>query len=158
PEADQLVRLLTNLRSRFAPIPLTSPNDLKKYGLGGEPLRLRVRAGGKDYDFALAERADASNHFSAPTYLRLGDQNEVIRLAPHLVAELDRPESYYRQRRLFPTERVAREPGSPEKAEQLAARAVSVTGPEGGFRLSKTADGWELRDLVRDKIDPKRVK
>ena len=48
-EVKQLVDTLTTLRSRFEPIPLGTPPNLKPYGLDREPLVVQVKAGGKDY-------------------------------------------------------------------------------------------------------------
>src|SRR5438876_6586274 len=105
PEVERLIGLLTDLRSRFAPLPLTDePTDLKEYGLDQPAVTVLVRAG-REYRLAFAEKAEVgenSNRFSWPTYLRLDNNPEVVRLKPGLVASLDRPADYYQQRRLFP--------------------------------------------------------
>src|SRR5260370_24663490 len=99
-EMDDLVRLLTNLRSRFLPIPARDPADLKGYGLDQPPVTVTVRAAQKSYRLAFGEEPGENNHFSRPTYLRLDERPEVVRLTPGLVAVLDRPQDYYQQRRL----------------------------------------------------------
>jgi hypothetical protein len=106
-EVDELVRLLTKLRSRFVPIPVHNPADLKGYGLDQPPVTAVVVAAKKSYRLAFAEEPGEGNRFSRPTYLRLDERPEVVRLAPGLVASLDRPQEHYQQRRLFPSERVA---------------------------------------------------
>src|SRR5262249_17836903 len=146
-EVQDLVDLLTRLRSRFAPIAVRE-EDLKKYGLDQPAVLVKVCAGTKDYQLAFGEaevkiqppdqesevkekagdeaEAGEGNRFSRPTYLRLDENREVVRLAPGLIAALGRPPDYYQQRRLFPFERVAKEEGSSEKVEQLAAKAIAV--------------------------------
>src|SRR5207244_7506474 len=118
-EVDELVHLLTNLRSRFVPIPVRDPADLKSYGLDQPPATVTVSAAKTTHRLAFGEEPGESNRFSRPTYLRLDDRPEVLRLAPGLVAILDRPQDYYQQRRLFPSERVARDGDSQEKVERL---------------------------------------
>ena len=54
-------------------------------------------ASGGDFKLTSGEKPDASNRFSSPTFLRLDDRKEVIRLAPGLVAVLNRPADYYQQ-------------------------------------------------------------
>jgi hypothetical protein len=149
-EVDQLVNTLTTLRSRFEPIPLGTPPKLKPYGLDHDPLVVQVRADGKDYKLTFGEMADETNHFSQATYLRLNGKPEVVRLAPNLIGALDRSQDYYQQRRLFPSERVAKEGSPHEKVERLVAKEVTVTSGESGYDLTKTDGGWRLRDLVPD--------
>jgi hypothetical protein len=156
PAVDELVRVLTGLRSRFAPVTVTEQSNLR-YGFG-EGLRVNVRAGDKDYALLFGEERDEANRFSRPTYLRLDDSSEAVRLAPGLVAVLNRPQEYYMQRRLFPAERVAREGDSAEKVEQLAATAVAVKGGGADYTLARAGDDWELRQPVHDHPDPDKLK
>jgi hypothetical protein len=86
-----------------------------------------------------------------PTYLRLNGLREAVRLAPGLLAQLDRPPDYYQQRRLFPGDRVASDNNPAEKVERLAARAVAVEDrsqpdkPTPPVRLVRKDDSWELQ-------------
>jgi hypothetical protein len=102
------------------------------------------------------ERKAGDDRFARPTYLRLDRRNEVVRLAPGLVARLDRPADYYQQRRLFPGERVVKDDSSAEKVERLSARSVRVEDKksEPPFTLARAADGsWELEKPARDRLD-----
>jgi hypothetical protein len=75
-----------------------------------------------------------------------------------LAAALDRPQDYYQQRRLFPSERVAQETDSPDKIEQLSAQTITVKGPTGSFRLEKEGTQWWLQEPIRDQADPDKLK
>lgn len=162
-ELSQLVHLLTDLRSRFAPIPLKDEAQLADYGLDKPTVTVQVRADGKDYRLALGEERGAG--FSRPTYLRLydkdGDQwqprSEVVRLAPGIAAAVNRPLDYYQQRRLFPSERVAKGGDSPEKVETLNARSVSAASKDSTFELKKEGGQWEFAQPYRDRLDPDRL-
>src|SRR5437763_1332672 len=78
-----------------------------------------------------------SNRFSRPTYVRIDDGAQVLRLAPGLIAAIDRPQDHYMQRRLFPAERVTEtgEGERAEKVERLAAKAVGVESSAGKYEL-----------------------
>jgi hypothetical protein len=161
-QAQRLTEVLGGLRSRFDTIPLGNNPDLKRYGLD-DPVVVTVGIGKAPYTlkFGVGRNPDEGNRFSRPTYVRLGDRNEVVRLAPGLVAELDRPQEYYMQHRLFPFERVARQEGSSEKVERLDAQAVAVTDRENkeiGYKLVRKADTWELSEPYRDRPDPDKLK
>jgi ribosomal protein L14 len=157
-EVEELVRVLGTLRSRFIPERLDDPPDLKKYGLD-HPLIVKVRAGNKEFKLALAEDPSASDRFTRSTNLRMNELPEVVRLAPGLIPLIDRPTEYFRQRRLFPVERVAKEPDSPQKVEQLAARAVHVQGKDGNYDLEHDASQWVIRlGKIRDRVEPDKLK
>jgi hypothetical protein len=158
PEVLELVDTLTSLRSRFVPITLDNPPNLKDFGLDAQALVVTVHAGGQDYKLTFGEKPDRTNRFSWPTYVRLGDSPEVVRLAPGLVAALDRPQEHYMQRRLFPTERVAKEGDAPEKVEQLAARALTVKLENATYTLARSNGDWEMREPVHDRPDPDKLK
>jgi len=185
-EVEQLVSTIADMRSRFAPYSL----EEKKAIFDKEPLTLKLRLGGTDHVLTLAEatdakpkpdaaeEADTADRFSRPTYVRLDENNEVLRLAPGLVAALDHDEEYFRTRRIFPRERVAKD-NSAEKVNQLLASAVVVTrakqpdfaspfekldksadeakdGPR--YRLIKAGDSWEMAEPIRDRLDPEKLK
>jgi hypothetical protein len=163
PEVEALVNLLTGLRSRFAPEPLSGPPEvLKQYGLDRPEVTVTVTAGGKQYRLAFAEKdeRDSGDRFARPTYLRLNDNPEVVRLGPGLVSALDKSVDYYQQRRLFPGERVPAEPGGTDRVERLAGKALAVEegkGPGESYTLTRAGD-WELTRPVHDRADPDKLK
>lgn len=157
-EVEELIHRLTHLESRFVPIPFEDTADLKRYGLDQPPVTVTVRTAKSSHRLAFGEASDESDRFSRATYLRLDDKPEVLRLAPGLVAALDRPPDYYQQRRLFPSERIAQEGDPQEKIERLAARGIAAKGPTGSFRLEKESDEWKLQEPVHDNVDPERLK
>src|SRR5262245_13929119 len=55
PEVQQFVDLLTDLHSRFAPIPITPETDLKAYGLEPPALVIEVRTKAKTCRLAFGE-------------------------------------------------------------------------------------------------------
>ncbi len=160
PEAEQLVGLLTSLHTRFAPIPVADKAELAQLGLDrADSVQVTVQAGGTDYKLTFGEEPGQGSRFSRPTYLRLGESSEALRVAPGLMAALDRPQEYYMQRRLFPVERVAKEGGERgEKVEQLAAEAIAVKGGDHSYTLARAGNSWELREPVRDRVDPEKIK
>ncbi len=154
-EVKELVALLTSLRSRFAP---EAAADLKQYGLDAPAVTVTAQAGDKTYRLAFGEPPGHDSAFARPTYLRLDDRPEVVRLAPGLVAALDRPADYYQQRRLFPAERG----GEQEPGERLAARSLEVkeTKENGShYALARDDKGeWALTEPARDRPDPDKLK
>src|SRR5437588_7552522 len=67
PEVEQLVGMLTNLRTRFAPIAAPGEAELKKVGLTGtDVLQVNIKAGGKDYKLTLAEEPGQNGRFTRP--------------------------------------------------------------------------------------------
>ncbi len=157
-EVKDLVQTLTDLHSRFASTPLTSKADLKKYGLEPPALKVKVTVKGKEHTLAFGEDPSPVNRFSRATYLRLDDNPEIVRLAPGLVAALDRSQDRYQARALFPYERVAKDNDPVEKVEMLAAKGVAVKSPEGSFELVKAGDSWEIVEPVKDHVDPDKLK
>ncbi len=105
-QAQNVVDLLTHLSSRFVPTPVAGPDDLKRYGLDPtqRPVEVVVRAGGAEHRllFGEADEPDGGDPFTRPTYVRLDDKPEVLRLAPGLLAVLKASPDDYQKRRLFP--------------------------------------------------------
>jgi hypothetical protein len=169
-EVKQLVTLLTGLRSRFEPVAVTANTNLAEYGLDNPAATVTLHAGDKDYRLAFGEppaahtandqdESEDHSRFARPTFVRLDDKPEVVRLAPGLLVTLDRPVDYYQQRRLFPGERVAKEGPGQEKEERLTAKALSVKDKSGAsYTLQKAGDEWELSAPVRDRVDPDKLK
>src|SRR5438552_3585969 len=159
PEVGELVRLVAGLSdSRFAPLPIKDGSELKDYGLDHAPVKVVAWVGNTSYPMALGEEPAETNRFSRATYLRLADNPEVIRLGPGLVAALERRQDYYQQRRLFPSERVARDNDSQEKVDRLTASSIKAKGGGGNYTLQRKGDEWELQDPVRDRADPDKLK
>lgn len=170
-EVQELIGLLTGLRSRFAPISIPDSSDaadLKDYGLDQPRVVVTVRAGDEDYRLAFGEAAqdtsEESNRFARATYLRLDTQPVVLRLRPGIVAALDRPPDYYQQRRLFLSDRVAKENDPQEKVERLSAKAVAAEEKKkdgAHYTLNRTGAGppatWELQEPVHDRPDPDKL-
>src|SRR5437016_5625997 len=125
-EVKELVNNLTGLRTRFTPIAIGDKPKLKEYGLDPAAPVVKVSVSGKDHTLALGEEQSETNRFSRATFLRLDDQKEIVRLAPGLIAALDRPQEYYQNPRLFPYERVAKNTDSTEKVEQVPAKDLAV--------------------------------
>ncbi len=168
-EVDQMIELLSNLRSRYAPIPLGKDADLKPYGLTGDPLTIKITAGDDTHTLRFGEEPGETNRFTRPTFVRLGEQKEVIRLGPGIAAALDRRADYFQQRRLFPVERVARDEDSKEKVEQLDAAEVQVETGGTKFTIVKKDKDWRLKEAQKkkdqtwepagsnDRVDPDRL-
>jgi hypothetical protein len=159
PEAGELVNLLGGLHSRFRPIPLDESSNLQEYGLARPAVAVSLMAGDQKHDLHFGDGAEVQNRFSRPTYVRVDDKPEVVRLDPGIVAILSRPQSYYQQRRLFEQERVARDTDSTERVEQLLAQTISTRAPDGAYSLERSGNDWELvLDKVRDRADPDKIK
>jgi hypothetical protein len=164
-EVDELVALLTNLRSRFAPIAVAESTDLKAYGLDASALTVIVQADNKKYRLTFGEDPADTNRFTRATYLRLGesasagfdDRLEILRLGPGLVAALDRPVEYYLKRQLFPSERVAKSTDSQEKIDRLVAQEIATKDAKNAFTLVQAGKDWELKEPVRDRLDPDKL-
>lgn len=174
-EAKELTEALARLDSRYAPLPL--PEDalerkeaLAKYGLAENALTLELTIGEKSHVISLGEAISGEeNRFSTPTYLRLDEENEVVRLGPGLIARLDRPQAYYQKRQLFTTERVLGEPsfsfdkfskmpkeGPAKMEDRLLAKEIWLTTEGETYALAKVGEEWELIS-PRDHIEPKGV-
>ncbi|MSQ96790.1 MAG: DUF4340 domain-containing protein, partial [Gemmataceae bacterium] len=165
-ETEQWLATLAALRSRFAPIAIAEGADLKLYGLDDNPLTIKVTIGDATHTLHFGEEAVEANRFTRPTYVRLDDKPEVIRLGPGVLASLDRKAEYFRQQRLFPFERVARDEDAKDKVEQIVAAEIEVETPLSKFTLVKQDDDWLLEEASarkdkewksvcsKDRIDP----
>lgn len=151
PEVRDLLNVLTGLHSRFVPVPLS--DDLKPYGLdeSQKPVRVTIaKQDGGSYALAFGEPPAGTevNPFVRPTYVRLGNNPEVLTLAPGLMTVLKRPRDAYQKRQLFAeVERVrisdARPsfPGDndppPPVLNLLDAKKVTLTSPDGTVTLTR---------------------
>jgi hypothetical protein len=157
-EVNELVKNLTGLHTRFVPIPVGDKPKLKEYGLDPAELIVKVRLKDKEHTLRFGDEQSESNRFSRATFVRLDDQKEVVRLAPGLIAALDRPQEYYQLRRLFPPERVAKDNDPVEKIEQVSAKAIAIKSSEATIELTHGGDGWEIDAPVKDHVDPDKLK
>jgi hypothetical protein len=152
PEVRELLNVLTGLRSRFVPVKLG--DDLKTFGLdeSQNPVRVTLAMqGGGSYalTFGEAQSGAEENPFVRPTYVRLGNNPEVLTLAPGLMTVLKRPRDAYQKRQLFAeVERVRMSdarpsfPGDndppPPVVNLLDAKKVTLTGPDGTVTLTRS--------------------
>ncbi len=157
-EVEALAQLLGRLHSRFEPVPVNTDDELRAYGLDRPAVTVRLETDNQKYLLSFGEKATAadSTPFTRETFLRLDKRPEIVRLAPGLVALLNRPAEYYQQRRIFPAERMAKEGQTKEKVERLTARTVEVreTKKDGlHYTLAHDRGEWNLREPVRDRLD-----
>src|SRR5262249_5330429 len=96
PEVQALIDTVGHLRSRFAPIPITEETDLAKYGLDQPRMTVKLDLKEKTLTLRLGEppapagdQEGDADPFERPTYLKLDDGKEVVKLAPGLIAQLD---------------------------------------------------------------------
>lgn len=157
-ELDELTTLITKLESRFTPIPLTEKTDLKAYGLSElrEPVTVQVKINDTNHTLLFGQPAPTpgENPFTRPTYLRIDEKKELLRLGPDVMPILRRTEEDYRLRRLFPektrlrvTDEVAPELSGEERpsaksTELLDDRVtkIRVDGPAGSYVLERVAE------------------
>jgi hypothetical protein len=157
PEAQEVARLIGNLDTRFVSVPIGDKAELKTYGLDNPALTVRLKVGDKSHTLFLGEGTEATNRFSRPTWLRLDENNEVVRLGPGVVTALDRTQEYFQQRRLFAVERVAKDEDS--KVEQVAASKVEIKSADGkGFTAVKNGDEWTITEPTTDRVDPDKMR
>jgi len=178
PVVAELVSAITDLRTRFAPIALTTNASLKPYGLASSqgPIAVKVDVGGTPHTLVFGQAESTSeNPFTRPTYLRIDDKPEVIRLGPEVFALLQRPIEDYRKRQVFPeAQRVRLEatrppvamprqpPTTPGVAPIVgdAIESVEVIGPNTsvtllGLPIHETLDGRYM--LRRIEANPKAM-
>jgi hypothetical protein len=158
-ETNELVRILSHLKSRFEPIK-ADQTELDHLGLDKPAVTVTVQAGDTKHELKFAEEKGDQNRFSRPTYVRIDNLPEVIRLGPGLIAQIDKPQDYYQQRRLFPSERVAREGDAADRVERvdrLNARELDVKGPAASYTLVKPGSDWQLSQPVKDRVDPDKL-
>lgn len=169
-EAQSVVDLLTHLSSRFVPMPVAGADDLKRYGLdpAQHPVEVVVRAGDAEHRllFGEAGEPDGSDPFTRPTYLRLDDKPEVLRLAPGLLAALKSSPDDYQKRRLFPDFSQAKiktlempdfsnpsMPQEPRERDKLVElfdnEELTVQAPQGTYTLKRVSQGNKSSDTAR---------
>jgi hypothetical protein len=149
PDVEHLVQLLTNLRSRFAPIPLDDGHLLKDYGLDKPAVVVIVTAGSDRYRLAFAEKdppngdadEEAADRLSQPTYMCVSRENSTLPvLSASTVGLLGGPSTpcaLLAASALVP-ERVGK-PDEPREVIRLAPGLVAA--------LSRPADYYQQRRL-----------
>lgn len=152
-EANALAAALADLKSRFQPISLEAGADLKPYGLdpSQKPVVVRVDAAAKTLTLTFGQPPDAKDSgFGRPSYLRLDDLQEILRLGPDAYAAVTQPTDAYRRRQIFPdAARVKLSGGEslnpmmplPPSGRSLLPTdkltSVKIEGPQGGFVLRR---------------------
>lgn len=111
-EVNTLVNTLTGLRTRFLPIRLEgSTADLKLYGLADDqkPAKVVVQREGRaiTLTFGQPPLQPGESPFARPTFVRVDDTPELLRLGPDVFATVTTNLAAYRRRQLLPdAERV----------------------------------------------------
>lgn len=150
-EVASLINTLTGLRSRFAAVPLNG--DLAAFGLDRPESRVEVAAevatdsGTKVVTLWLGRppAAVGESEFARPTYLRVEDRPEVVRLGPDVFPALSRPPEAYRSRRLITGEERVKltggEPPDPTQPVPPTAGRVPLLGDAFASVRVERADG-----------------
>ncbi len=160
PEVEQLVQTLTQLRTRFAPIPLANDSEeqLRPHGLATEqkPLIVQVLTENQGQvqrhtlTFGQPELRPGDNPFVRPVLLRWNTRNEVVVLGPDVLPILRRPAEFYRSRTLFPDAERLRLAGSGTTGKVAVLRGetplangihrmLTLQGPQGRVVLQNLA-------------------
>jgi len=172
-EVTQLLDLFRNLDTRFGAIPITEDTDLSSFGLGDsqKPLvvELVTESGTTAIQFGEPPLVEGENPFARPTYLRIGEAMEVVRLGPDALPILTRPLSAYRKRQLFADTQRIKIGTSTRVIPGTEVDGVRITAPAESFTLKRLAplpvtDGsvtpnqlalsWEITAPVVDRLDP----
>ena len=106
-EARELVDLVGNLRTRFAPEVLSggkTSKELAKRGLSPAQVELKITfSSGGDMTLELGEEQTGDgNSFNRPVWARLDASPDLLRLSPGALTVLRRPASFCRQHRRSP--------------------------------------------------------
>ena len=140
-EVAELVALFSDLRTRFQAIPLAENEDLTRYGLGAasKPLEVKVTSGGTLYTlhFGEAKLAAGDSPFTRSAFLRINENQELLRLGPDVMPVLRRSPDSYRRRQLFPES---------ERVKIGSSAAASPFGPSAGGSSTATI----LTDKVKE--------
>ena len=148
---------------RFVPIELTDDAEAKCLWPPGAAVTVLSAGGEKLPPDASARKTSPTE--SPPVFraARLGHRHNDCRRSfasgrawsPSSIAPVD----YYLQRRLFPSERVAKSADSQDKVERLSGRVRHRHGRHKGTLHPgpRRADEWELKEPVRDRPDPDKL-
>jgi hypothetical protein len=157
-EADTLANTLAEISTRFQPQPIAAATDLTPFGLdpSQNPVTIKVTAATKPLTLLFGQAAitESESAFARPTWLRIDDQPELLRLGPDVFTAITRTVDDYRRRQLIPgVVRVKLVGGEPPPnpmtpapaptgrvalpTDQLAA--IKVDSPLGGYTLKRVA-------------------
>ena len=143
-EADELVGVLANLRTRFQPIALAEGADLTVYGLADaqKPLTVKVTANGKEYTLKCGEPKLSAGEtaFTRAAFVRVNGTNEVLKLGPDVMPVLLRPAEAYRRRQLFSDVERVKVAGAPSFAPPGAP-------PEPSLPTTVTLPGTAVEEI-----------
>jgi len=188
-EVGELVDVLTNLKTRFAPIALVD-GELKLYGLEAaqKPTNVIATIDGKPVSmlFGQPPANTGESPSSRPAFARIGEANEVLRIAPDSVRIVTRSAEEYRRRQLFAeatrTRFVGDENAPPVPVITNDVTELTVASPAGTYSLKRTkdnpaprrdgasstaskaliaeelADSWKLAAPSVDRIDPAKLR
>ncbi|WP_020475074.1 DUF4340 domain-containing protein [Zavarzinella formosa] len=200
-EVGELIGVITNLKSRFQPIPMGTEENLRNFGLiashNQSPIFADVVTRSPEGQIQLIHLsfgqplpAPGGNPFLMPAFVRVNDEPSVYSVSQDVLAILRRPLDFYRKRQVFPeAERVkiadsARDTGSAQPTFLMtdAVTAINVSGPNGGYTLTRVAptpkpappvdkptgeailpasalaESWRLVSPVSDRADPVKLK
>lgn len=123
-EATTLLNALAGLQTRFRPITLDDDADLTAYGLADNAKTVTVGVGleGRSLTlhFGQPKPEAGQSTFNLPTYLRVDQAKEIIRLGPDVFSVVSRPSETYRRRQLFATGDRVRVSGGGEPDQPTA--------------------------------------
>lgn len=157
---DKLVQRFTQLRSRFATVPLPEDQEerdatLTNHGLVEPAFTVTLRSGATEYVLRFGEGKTEENAFFRPVFVRLDNRPEIVRLEAGVLSELGLPAYNYQLPRLFPTLRELKSADSPEKVERLsAARVVIRQRGDNPYQveLEKKDNNWRLNTPSVDRL------
>ena len=163
-EVTTLLDALAAVRTRFAVTPLDPGTDLAAFGLtpAQKPVEVQATADtGKVLTLRFGRPpADAAvPDFSRPSYLRVDDLPEVVRLAPDLLPLVTRPADVYRRRQLVTDADRVKVGGDGGRVPLLgdAYTAVTVARTDGtpGYTLKRVGPNpAPRRDAARPTGEP----
>ncbi|HEX3148730.1 MAG TPA: DUF4340 domain-containing protein [Gemmataceae bacterium] len=154
-EVEELVGTVIGLKSRFQPVPLVledkmQPN-LSQYGLtpGQDPVVVTVDLKNnvkRTLVFGQAPAIKGENSFTRAAFVRVDNQEEVLRLGPDVLPVLKRPADFYRKRQLFPDAARVKVADSERLRGDATAQfllgdavtGITVDGPQGKYVLKRT--------------------
>jgi hypothetical protein len=174
-EVNQLVRLLTGLKSRFVAISIPNEQKAEEYGVDKPAVTVTVKVGDHKQVLKFGTQAASGgtkdggsggpeNAYYQPTYVRLDDNDKVIRLPPGVVDSLKHPAENYLQRWLFlPPQKQIKEDDSSSPVDRFeVVKAIAMSSKQGDstthYTLSWKGNGWELSQPFPDRVDPDRLK
>jgi hypothetical protein len=154
-EVEELIAVVTGVRSRFESMPVPVSKDLSeglaRYGLAPnqDPVVVTVQMTGatRTLTFGEAPERPGENPFTRPAYVHVDQEFEVLRLGPDILPVLRRPAEFYRKRQLYPDAerlKVTDTARLPEPTSMFligdAVRSIRVEGPNGGYTLTRTRE------------------